>query len=225
VGTTVTINGSYVTSVTPFIKASYSDFLGRQPSAGEVQAQASALYNGTSRTAYLRGLANSDAWLNAIVTKMYMDTLGRQPDATGLANWVNALRAKTLTVAQAASQFYSSDEFYQNLGGNSKETWIKALYSKLLNRGADPQGLAYWLGRTGDTWATRTPVAYDFYQSVESRQHRVTDLYQALLQRGTDPTGLPYWTDRVLSMGDIELAVSLASSQEYWDKAQIRFPN
>jgi len=62
-----------------------------------------------------------------------------------------------------------------------------------------------------------------FYQSVESRQVRVTAMYQKLLVRAPDAAGLTFWVNRVLSTGDIALAVDIANSDEYWLRAQTRF--
>jgi hypothetical protein len=48
----------------------------------------------------------------------------------------------------------------------------------------------------------------------------VTGLYQSLLGRGPDPVGRDYWAGQVLSQGDIALAASLASSDEYFAKTR-----
>jgi len=168
-------------------------------------------------------MANSDEWLNAIVTKMYADTLDRAPDAAGLAGWTTLIRNKTFTVADVASRFYSSDEYYLYHAGGTPTSWVTALYTKLLNRAPDPAGLAAWVTYTTSPSYGRDKVAYGFYQSTESRMHRVLNLYQALLKRNPDPTGWPFWTEQVLTTGDITLAINLANSQEYDLIAQTRF--
>jgi hypothetical protein len=206
-----------------FVKASYQDFLGRVPSAGEIASQAAALHSGaTSVQAYLDSLSRSNEWLSAIVTKMYKDTLQREPDAAGLAGWIAALRSGQWSVAQVASFFYASDEYYQNFAGNSATPWVTQLYQKLLNRNPDAAGLAQWARQTDQPGYGRIWVAYNFYQSVESRTRRVESLYQSLLFREPDPTGWPYWTNTVASTGDLVLATQIAGSQEYWEKAWAR---
>jgi hypothetical protein len=205
-----------------FVKASYQDFLGRQPSASDLSFQVNALMTGVvSKAGYLSSLSRTDEWLSAIVTKMYQDTLGRGPDPTGLADWVSWLRSGRFTVAQAASMFYSSNEYYTLHAGNSPASWVTLLYQKLLNRTPDPSGLQFWIGNTsryGMDW-----VAYNFYQSQESRMKRVQNIYETLLFRDPDPVGWPFWTDRVLTTGDLQLAWEVANSIEYWDKAQTRY--
>ncbi len=207
-----------------FVKASYQDFLGRQPTADQLASAASQLSSGTvSRANYLSELTKSDEWLTAIVTKMYRDTLNRDPDPNGLANWVSWLRSGRFTVAEAASRFYSSDEYYTVTAGGSTSTWVTLLYQKLLNRTPDPQGLQFWIDNTGKY--SRDWVASNFYQSSESRMRRVEVIYQTLLFREPDPVGWPFWTARVLSTGDLQLAWEVANSDEYWAKAHTRYPN
>ena len=220
----VSANVADTSAYKAFVKAAYQDFLGRQPTADELAAKSTALANGSlTRPAFLSTMANSDEWLNAIVTKMYADTLGRAPDAAGLAGWVALLRNKTFSVADVASRFYSSDEYYLYHAGGTPTSWVTALYTKLLTRAPDAAGLAAWVSHTTDPSYGRDKVAYGFYQSTESRMHRVLDLYQALLKRNPDATGWPYWTDQVLTTGDITLAINLAGSQEYDLIAQTRF--
>jgi hypothetical protein len=149
--------------------------------------------------------------------------LGRAPDAAGLTYWVGLLRSGTYSVAQVASLFYASDEYYIYHAGNSATTWVTLLYQKLLGRSPDSAGLAGWVSYTNNPKDGKSWVAYQFFQSLESRMVRVQGLYQALLHRAPDSTGWPYWAQSVLTTGDITLAINLASSQEYWERAQIRF--
>ena len=230
-GTVVSIDGTgtgsgklTVTSYGHFIKASYQDFLGRAPSDAEFTSQNIALSTGkATKVGYLTSLANSDEWLSTIVTKMYADTLGRNPDPEGLAFWINLLRTKTFTVAEVAARFYSSDEYYTLHAGANTTSWVTNLYAKLLNRTPDPGGLQFWINHTSDPSWGRDKVAYNFYQSEESRRDRVQAMYEVLLNRGPDSVGWPFWTQRVLTTGDIALAYDIANSQEYWDKAATRF--
>jgi len=222
--TDVIQSATSVLAYTPFVKASIQDFLSRPATDDEVTSYADQLSSGALTTnGYLTTLANSDEWLSAIVTKMYQDTLGRDPDPAGLTTWVSWLRSGRFTVAQVASLFYASDEYYTYHAGNSATSWVTLLYEKMLNREPDPAGLAGWVTYTNNPKYGRSWVAYQFFQSQESRMLRVEHLYQALLYREPDPTGWPFWTQTVLTMGDLTLAITLASSQEYWERAHVRF--
>ncbi len=211
-------------SVASFVTAAYVDFLGRQPSTAELAAAVTPLLSGaTSRESFLRGLATSPEWVGAIVRRMYLDTLGREPDPAGLATWVDWIRTGRFTVAQTAALFYSSQEFYAGIGGGTDTTWVTKLYEKLLNRAPDPSGLAFWVGYAAAPAFGRGWVATQFYGALESRLTRVRNLYQALLARDPDPTGWPFWAGVIQTGGDLELAVSLAASTEYFLRAAQRF--
>ena len=208
----------------PFVTASYTDFLGRAPSSSELSFQSNALSTRTvTLSNYLTALAKSDEWLTAIVTKDYAVTLGRAPDAAGLAYWVGLLRSGTYTVAQVASLFFASDEYYLYHAGGTPTSWVTLLYQKLLNRNPDAAGLASWVSYTNNPKYGKSWVAYQFFQSQESRMLRVEGLYQALLHREPDATGWPFWAQSVLTTGDITLAINLASSEEYWERAHLRY--
>jgi len=221
---TVTANVADTTAYEPFVKAAYQDFLNRQPTATELSTKSTALSNGTlTKNAFLTTMANSDEWLSTIVTKMYQDTLGRAPDAAGLTYWTGLIRNRTFSVAEVASRLYSSDEYYLYHAGATPTTWVTALYHALLSRAPDTAGLQQWVAYTNSPSFGRNRVAFEFYQSTESRLKRVDALYQALLGRGPDPTGWPYWAGQVYTTGDIVLATNLANSEEYWLRAKARY--
>lgn len=207
-----------------FVLAAYVDFTGSAPlqdPSDPIDNWIAQLDAGTPRTALLNALANSNAWIAHIVTGFYQNTLGRAPDAGGLAYWENAIRSRQMTVAQVAANFYSSAEYFSR-DGNNATTWVTDLYARLLERTPDGGGLMYWVSRTatkGRTW-----VAYQFYQSNESCMDRVAALYRALLHRAPDPGGQAYWAGVIVTRGDIALAVNLASSAEYYALAAKRFP-
>lgn len=208
-----------------FVQATYHDFMERLPDNQGLANWSTALAHGSPMEQYLRWMSTSDEWLGALVTKMYQDTLQRDPDPTGLYEWKRTLGTGQHTVAQVASFFYASDEYYTLHAGDSPSSFVTSLYQKLLNRDPDPLGLAYWVDQTNNPQFGRTWVAYNFYQSDESRVDRVTALYQKLLSRGPDPVGLAFWKVQVLSTGDLALASQIAGSQEYWEKALVRFPS
>jgi hypothetical protein len=204
-----------------FVRAAYVDFTGREPSAGELAAWADRLANGAGSGHLLESLAGSDAWLGATVDRFYRDTLGRDGEASGRAYWIDALRRRSFTVAEAAAQFYASEEYFTRFGARDVTTWIGDLYPKLLGRTAEPAGSAYWVGVASA--AGRPAVSAPFFQSEESRRVRVQRLYQVLLGRDPDPSGLAYWAGQIVARGDVALAVDLASSPEYAERAARRF--
>jgi acetyl esterase/lipase len=210
--------GPAVPAHASFVKAAYQDLLGRAPTGDEIVQQAGLLDVGGTRAALLSRLTTSDEWLGAIVTDLYQDTLGREPDAAGLAYWVGALRSGRYSVAQVAASFYAAPEFRDG----TLEEWVADLYDAILGRSAVPADVAYWAERAeveGPAW-----VAVRLYGSLESRRDRVTGLYERLLARAPEPGGLAYWAGRIATTGDLALARNLAASAEYRTRAIARFP-
>jgi uncharacterized membrane protein len=204
-----------------FVTAAYNDFLGRAPSWNETTWWSVALSNGASRYSLTLYLAATDEWVSHIVTGFYQNTLGRAPDQAGLKYWEQQIESGHLTVAQVAAQFYASTEYFAGFG--IIPNWFNDLYRKILHRTPDTAGIAYWSYET--ELKGRATIAYAFYQSQESCRDRVTALYEQLLGRNPDPAGLTYWAGRLPAQGDVSLAALLASSSEYYARAQTRFPS
>lgn len=225
-GARQTFEGGTITAASPnlpFVKAAYQDFLGRQPTAEELDWTATAIGGGTNRSTVLRDLSRSPEYVSTIVQRFYQDTLGRTGGASEVAYWVNEIRSGRRTVAQVAASFYASPEYFDGIGGGTLESWVADLYQKLLGRSAPAGDVAYWVGEA--TSKGRTNVALRFFQTAESRATRVQRLYQDLLARAASSTDVNYWASRILTQGDLALATSLAASPEYFNRAQTRYPN
>ncbi|HYI61035.1 MAG TPA: DUF4214 domain-containing protein [Acidimicrobiales bacterium] len=206
-----------------FVKAVYQDFADRAPTQAELDFIVAGLSTGgAGRAGVVQGRAQAPEYVETVVERLYVDTLGRPGDPAGTAYWVQQIRSGRRTVAQAATFFYASDEYYRGLGGGTDRTWVADLYRKLLGREGSAADLDYWTARTASRG--RSSVASSFYQSTESRRTRVHRLYQDLLGRRADSAGLAYWADRIRTLGDLSLAVNLASSDEYFSRAQVRYP-
>jgi Ca2+-binding RTX toxin-like protein len=195
------------------VGAYYADFLDRPADAGGLAHWVGLLQSGMTRGAVADEFARSPEWVATVVNRMYEDTLGRPADADGAAYWIAVLRTGELSVADVAASFYASPEYFA-LAGGSVEAWVRDLYEKLLHRGADQGGIAYWTAQTAASG--RTGVAAAFFQSLESRQDRVAALYEKFLRRGPDTAGLGFWAGVIFVDGDIALAKHLAASDEYF---------
>lgn len=209
--------------ISAFVTAVYVDFLGRAPADPELAAWGSRIESGAMNTMDLTNAVSlSDEWITGVITRFYTDTLGRQPDPAGLAGWTAAAR-RGVPIAEIASGFYGSPEYFQSVGHGDHETWVRDLYRVLLEREPDPTGLAGWLAaiRRG---TGLDQVALGFYQSPEKLARRVQALYQQLLGRSAEPGGVAGWSVVVAARGDLTLAANIAGSQEYWNRAQARFP-
>lgn len=86
--------------------------------------------------------------------------------------------------------------------GDSIGAQVTRLYDTVLQRGADPVGLDYWLDQIQDHGATLSTVAASFLGSPEfqaatgtlSNMAFVDYVYQHALGRGADAGGSSYWT-------------------------------
>ena len=144
---------------------------------------------------------------------MYLDVLGRQPDAAGRSFWVQRLRAG-LRVQDMGAYFYGSPEYFRAAGSN--DAYVRSLYQALLQREPDAAGLAFWVGRL-ESGRPPSDITLGFYQSVESRRGRVIGLYGQVLRRSPDEAGLVFWAEQLLVADDISLAANLAAAAEYYE--------
>jgi peptidoglycan/xylan/chitin deacetylase (PgdA/CDA1 family) len=109
-------------------------------------------------------LADSASDVNAFITRFYLQCLDRQPDAGGLAGWVNALLNHSITGAAAANGFINSPEFIsKNL---SNDAYLKVMYKAFFDREPDPQGYSDWMGQL-NSGSSRQYVLAGFVNSTE----------------------------------------------------------
>ncbi len=202
-----------------FAESLHQDFLGTSGSSVSLDHVAAPLAYGVERWRVVERLAYSDAWVGAMVDRFYRATLGRAPDADGRSFWIDAIR-RGQSPAEVAARFYASGEYYAAVGGSDR-AWVEALYEALLGRRGDAGGVDHWVQRLR-AGTTRSAVAVDFYQSVESRRVRVVGLYDLLLDRRPDARGLEHWVARLADGQDVRLAIELAGSGEYLQRAIAR---
>ncbi|MCU1451957.1 MAG: ompB-2 [Acidimicrobiales bacterium] len=205
-----------------FTKASYQDFLHRQPSSSELATAVAALGGGQPRGNLVTQLASSPEWVSVIVNQLYLDTLGRNGEPGGVAYWTDVLRKHQQTVAQVTAFFFASDEYFKNLGGNTVDSWLTDVFWKMILRAPTAAELTAWKGEVAAHG--RTDVAGRLFQSDPSCRRRVANVYQSLLDRAPEPGGLAYWAIQVAQHGDIALAANLGASDEYFQRAQSRYP-
>lgn len=89
-------------------------------------------------------IAAQNTGVEAFVTRFYQQCLGREPDAGGLAYWVDTLNSGRGSGADLAWSFIFSVEF-QNSGSTDDE-YLNVLYRAFFNREPDHGGYDHWLG-------------------------------------------------------------------------------
>lgn len=198
-----------------FADRTFRVFAGRPATDAEISSWAGRFAAGTDRSVLVRDLATSDLWLGATVDRLYERALDRAPDGAGRRFWIARLRAGG-SVNEFGTLVYGSPEFLRRAGGTTAD-FVADLYTRVLGRPADGAGLRSW-SRVVEQRG-RGPVAAAFFASSESRRDRVRDLYQRLLGRSPDGAGLASWTTALLTVNDVRLATTLASSAEFRRRA------
>ncbi len=203
-----------------WVRAIFMDYLGRPATEDDQHHHADMLVRGQSRQAISADFARSDEYIASFLDALYLSVFGRHVDAGGAQTWTNAIRGGMLP-SEVAARLYASDEFFRASG--SVERFIERLYEEILGRPADESGKQNWIAQI-DGGVPRSTVTAQFHASVESRRHRVTGLYDHFLQRRPDASGLETWTTILADGDDLGLASFLSGSDEYFNRAIVRFP-
>ena len=205
-----------------FVRALYEDLLGRGASDADAESWASLVFRGLlTREQAARGFTASREWTRLMVSRLYEDRLGRLPDPSGWDAWSAQLATNPAILAEVDAGLIASDEFYAKAGG-SPDAWVDGAYRELLGRQPDPAGLAGWVAVVKSVGRYRAAV--DLSQAQESLQRRVTTVYRVMLARDPDPVGIQGWAPVVAARGDVALYAAVAASDEYFERAQVRFP-
>lgn len=76
------------------------------------------------------------------VTRVYLNVLGRTPDAGGLAYWTGELASGARSRGQVVTGFSESPEYRAVI---ANEVAVTMIYMGMLRRGPDPSGFHYWV--------------------------------------------------------------------------------
>jgi hypothetical protein len=172
----------------------------------------------TFRSCVVGAILNSGEYFGLEITADYNALLGRDPDPTGMLDYLRTLQGGA-TPQEVRASLLGSDEFFSRVGGDS-QSFLNALYGEELGRAVDPAGLADWAPLTGNA-AGRTAVALAVESSPEATQLEVARIYQDTLGRAVDPAGLAFWAGQ-LQQGQSESAVlaGVLGSGEFFSRMQ-----
>lgn len=150
---------------------------------------------------------------------LYKTFFGRSADPEGKQYWMNCLENGNSREFVLAG-FVNSNEFYgickdygiirgsmtvpnEKVAGEGTKQFVSRLYDKVLNRGSDSEGIAYWTQCITSGQRTPMEVAKHFFLSEEYASKNVSDkeyvitLYQTFMGREPDQEGLNYWVSRL----------------------------
>jgi hypothetical protein len=155
-------------SDTNYVQLVFSGFLRRAADPGALSSFGGLLTAGTLTHAglvdTLLGSAEFNQYVGA-VSRLYLAAFRRGPDAAGLDNWVNYMRAGN-ALESVADAFVVSQEFQLTYGSLNGTQYVTLLYENVLGREPDPTGLATWTGQLG-SGSPRGQILIGFSESQE----------------------------------------------------------
>ena len=167
---------------THFINLLYENVLHRAPDSTGQSYWLGQMSGGMSQAQVVLGFSQSPEDINdlaapvqqglwvgnpnaAEVARLYDTTLGRLPDAAGLAYWTNQLQTGT-SLQTVVNGFVGSSEFQTDYGPLDNTHFVSLLYNNVLHRAPDPAGQSYWLGQMS-SGMSRAQVVLGFSDSAE----------------------------------------------------------
>jgi len=99
------------------------------------------------------------------VTRLYRICLNREPELPGSLTWIDGLADHRLCGVNVAYGFFYSPEFQSHEFTN--EQYVTYLYSALLNRESDTQGIQDWTSKLDSGAVSRDDVFRGFVNSTE----------------------------------------------------------
>lgn len=215
--------------VSSFVNRLYKIILDRDAEADGLADWTNRLKSGGSTSAEIvYGIANSDEFNNKhlsnseIVERMYQAMLGRASDASGKADWLNAMD-NGMTVTGIINGFSGSQEFANICSGYGIQAgaitsceprdrnrgltnFTARMYTKALGRVYEVEGINYWTGRYVSGEITADEIACGFINSQEFKNKNYSDeqfveiLYRTFFDREYDAAGKANWL-KLLSSG------------------------
>ena len=152
-----------------FVEQQYRDIAGRAPTQAEHDAAVGRVVRGEIDVVELTlELLESEGHYStsvAPVARLYRAFFLREPDATGLAYWVQVHRSG-VSLPEIAEQFVLSREFELMYGSLDDYGFLDLIYQNVLDRSADGPGYAYWIREMG-LGLSRGGVMTWFSESLE----------------------------------------------------------
>jgi hypothetical protein len=191
-----------------YVSLVFQGFLRRPAEAGALSTFRSALTAGNFTHGSLVDTLLTSTEFNtfvAPVSRLYMAAFRRVPDAGGLDNWMNDVRAGN-SLQSAADAFVASQGFQLTYGSLNDMQYVTLLYENVLGREPDPTRLATWTGQLG-SGASRGLVLIGFSESQEGMglfapTVRTFLHYFTFLNATPVQSDLDYWKDYLATLDD-----------------------
>lgn len=236
--------------VTAFVTRLYQYCLNREPEEGGLRNWVNYINNGGTGITVASGFFHSQEFKNRnltnseIVTIAYKTFLNRDPDSSGLTNWVNALDkgasidyivhgvGMSQEFANICAQYGINRGSYELTQARDKNLNVTAFvtrnYKELLGRNPDEGGLENWcniiLNSNSDSQqeTARNITKDGFIHSQEFKNRNLSNedfvkvLYRTFLNRDGGPSEISFWANK-LNTGTSrdDVVYGFAYSQEF----------
>jgi hypothetical protein len=218
----------------------YATILGREPDPGGLSTWHDHMQHGMSLTQVAESFFSSQEFLSrfgglsneALVVNLYRESLGRLPDAEGLAHQLAALN-HGLSRAQLIANFVASPEAAGRFeashpGGvwvrDGEATMVGMAYDAVFDRAPDAAGLSFWSNKLASGEMTLRAMVAAITNSEEFRARHagendsayVSSIYRSALEREPDGPGLAFWVDHLAShrMDRVDVVMLIGMSEE-----------
>jgi hypothetical protein len=168
----------------------------------------------SGRFGVVDGIVFSDVSIEAKVRAVYEAQLGRQPDAAGLAHWVDRVQTTRTEFAVEFGVFGSGE--YRSLF-DSTEAFVNDQYQYYLGREADLSGRDYWADQLDFGEITDQAFTRAIATSQEAGVVRARFLAEEYARRSPDTGGVAYWAPRAARDGLYPMIVEYAQFPEVVD--------
>lgn len=170
-----------------FVDRQYADLLNRPPTSSERASWVAKLRSGDSGGRLARALRDSSDHTSNIdpVTRLYFAYNLRLPDPGGLEYWIAKKRGGR-SLSTISNSFAASSEFKTRYGAMTNRAFVERIYVSVMERPADPSGVAYWTKQLDTKKKNRGQVMIGFsesgeYQRGNANEVEICVLYARLL--------------------------------------------
>ena len=159
-----------MTNPSEFLTTLYQSLLGRPADDAGLAYWSEQLSSGAMSPVQvaLAFSASPEAMQQVVpVAQLYLQVLGRAPDAEGLQYWVAQVR-DGMSYRALVDNFQASAEFSAAFApGTSVASFVTAAYQQVLGRAPDPQGLAHYVTQL-ESGVSRTEILAELSLSAEA---------------------------------------------------------
>ena len=203
-------------ATTAYIDGIYQHLLGRAPGPADVSYWTSKMTSGAPRAAVATGVWDSPEHRALEIDQFYQTFLDRAADPAGKTYWLGAFTQPWGTEKNVIATFVTSNEYVSRLHSSNAD-YIRALYSDLDLRTADPSGLSSW-ETAMQNGESRLKVAFSFIDGKEASGQLVNGYYADFLHRAADAAGQQSWVNALTngSASIEDVGVRILATDEYF---------